>query len=373
MNDGEICARHFATGQPVQICWRDGIITEVSHANRENAPEYCVAPGLVDLQVNGFGGIDFQRDNLTLDDLLSASRQLRAAGCARFLLTLITDEWPRLTARLRHLRALRSQSPELQRAIAGWHIEGPFLSSEPGFHGAHNPDWMLDPSPARMQELRAITGGDPLLLTLAPERAGAIDAIKLAVSLGIKISLGHTNATTAQLREAVAAGATGFTHLANGCPRELDRHDNIILRVLDTPGITISMIPDGIHVSPAMFRLIHRSRDFKAIYYTTDAMSAAGAPPGRYTLGALEAEVCEDQIVRQPGKTNFAGSALRPIDGVFRVAEMLNCPWHEAWSRFSIAPAQFMDLPTSLEVGSPADFCLLKFGADNRLTELKTN
>ena len=230
---------------------------------------------------------------------------------------------------------------------------------------------MLDPTPAHVRELRAITGTDPLLLTIAPERNGALEAIALAVSLGIKISLGHTNASADVLRRAVAAGATGFTHLANGCPRELDRHDNIILRALDIPGLTISLIPDRIHVSPALFRLLHRARQSNGIYYTTDAMSAAGAPSGLYTLGALNVEVGDDQIARQPGKTNFAGSALRPIDGIFRAAEMLNCPWPEAWNRFSIAPAQFMGLPAGLETGQPANFCLLKFNPEKQLTELK--
>src|SRR5581483_7673599 len=273
------------------------------------------------------------QDNLRAEDLLTAARQLGQAGCTQFLLTLITDEWPKLTARLRHLRTLRSQSAELQSVIAGWHIEGPFLSREPGFHGAHNPALMLDPTPAHIQELRAITGKDPLLLTIAPERAGALEAIAAAVSLGIKISLGHTNAPAEMLRKSVQAGATGFTHLSNGCPRELNRHDNILWRVLETPGLTAGLIPDAIHVSPALFRLLHQWIGPEAVYYTTDAMSAAGAPPGRYKLGGLEVEVGADQIVRQPGKTNFAGSALRPCDGVFRAAQMLNCSWQDAWHR----------------------------------------
>src|SRR5262249_10817364 len=147
---------------------------------------------LFDVQINGYGGIDFQQDGLSLEDLLTATRRLRRDGCLRFFSTLITDEWPKMTARLRRLRELRSQSPELQSAIAGWHVEGPFLSTEPGFHGAHNPALTLDPSTTHIAELRAITEKDNLLLTLSPERSGAIEAIKLAVSHGIQVSLGHT-------------------------------------------------------------------------------------------------------------------------------------------------------------------------------------
>ncbi|MDB6123840.1 MAG: N-acetylglucosamine-6-phosphate deacetylase [Pedosphaera sp.] len=370
MNSGEIQAWHYATHQPVRLKWSGGLITELEAV--ATAPEnQWLAPGLFDPQVNGYGGIDFQQDNLTADDLLSATRQLRTAGCTRFLLTLITDEWPKLTARLRHLRTLRSQSAELQSAIIGWHIEGPFLSAEPGFCGAHNPALMLDPSAADIQALRTITGNDPFLLTVAPERPGVLEAIALATSLGIKISLGHTNASAEILQKAVKAGATAFTHLANGCPRELDRHDNILWRVFETRGLTVGLIPDQIHVSPTLFRLIHRTLGPNSIYYTTDAMSAAGAPPGKYKLAGLELEVGIDQVVRQPGKTNFAGSALRPIDGVFRAAQMLNRPWQEVWKRFSEIPASMMGLSQTLEIGQPADFCLLKFTRENQLTDLK--
>jgi N-acetylglucosamine-6-phosphate deacetylase len=330
-----------------------------------------VAPPLVDLQINGYGGVDFQQDNLALDDLLRATRKLQAAGCASYLLTLITDEWPRLMARLRHLRNLRSQSVELQKAIIGWHIEGPFLSPEPGFCGAHNPAVMCDPLPKHIHELRRIICSDPVLLTLAPERLEAIAAISLAVSLGMKVSLGHTNAPRKRLEQAVMAGATGFTHLGNGCPRDLDRHDNILWRVFETPGMTVGLIPDMIHVSPALFRLVHRIAGSASVYYTTDAMSAAGAPPGRYKLANLELQVGEDQIVRLPGKPNFAGSALQPIDGIFRAATMLHCSWQEVWPHFSEVPAGFVGLEQGIKVGRPADFCLLEITPPNQLESLR--
>ena len=365
-SSGEICARHFQTKQAVRVHWGNGIITNVASVSSLQEAIW-IAPSLFDVQVNGYGGVDFQRDGLEVEDLLSAARQLRAAGCARFLLTLITDEWPKLTARLKHLRSLREKSDELKRAIAGWHVEGPFLSPEPGFHGAHNPAVMLDPTSAHISELRELAGDDPVLLTLAPERQGALEAIQLAVSRGMKASLGHTNASAEILRDAVKAGATMFTHLANACPRELNRHDNILWRVFETGGLTVGLIPDRIHVSPALFRLIHRLQDSGSIYYTTDAMSAAGAPPGKYSLGKMELEVGADQIVRQAGKTNFAGSALRPIDGIFRAAQMLNCPWQEVWPRFSEIPARVMGLRSELKAGEPADFCLLKVSRANQL------
>jgi len=369
--DDEISAWHYATGQPVRLRWRDGVITHLETAVIAPPSGLWIAPPLFDLQINGFGGVDFQQDNLALDDLLSATRQLRAAGCTRFLLTLITDEWPVMISRLRRARALRAQSGELQSAIAGWHVEGPFLSAEPGFHGAHDPSRMTDPQPEQILELRSITGDDPVLLTVSPERRGALPVIGLAASLGLKISLGHTNASAEILQRAIQAGATGFTHLANGCPRELDRHDNILWRVFETPGLTVSLIPDRIHVSPPLFRLMHRVLDSSAIYYTSDAMAAAGAPPGRYKMGKKEVDVGPDQVVRPPGQPLFAGSALRPVEGVFRAAQMLNCPWQETWARLSETPAKLMGLRNELAVQQPATFCLLKVTDQNQLAELQ--
>lgn len=358
--DGELRARHFATGHPVYVQWRKGIITELDALHDEEPTTLWLAEGLVDLQVNGYAGVDFQQDELTVQDLEKAAQALRRDGCTRFLLTLITDEWGVLLKRLQHIRSLRAQSPYLQQAIAGWHIEGPFLSEKPGFHGAHDPALMLDPTAEHLNQLREITGRDPVLITVAPERAGAIEAIKHARSLGFTVSLGHTDASAEVLRVAVEAGANAFTHLGNGCPRELDRHDNILWRVFETPGLTASLIPDGHHVSPALFRLVHCTLPARQIYYTTDAMSAAGAPPGKYPLGKVTLEVGADQIVRLPGKTNFAGSALRPIDGVSRAAEMLGCPWQEVWERFSETPAKLIGLPLSPSIGQPMGFCILE-------------
>src|SRR2546427_12226498 len=280
--DGQIHAWQVGTRKPVRLRWAEGRVTHLETVSSPPEEEQWIAPGLFDLQVNGYGGVDFQQDDLTLEDLLTAARGLRSAGCPRFLVALITDDWPRLLKRLQHLRWLRSCSSELGAAIVGWHVEGPFLSAEPGFHGAHNPALMRNPTSEDIRELRKMTDDDPCLLTLSPERAGAIKAIELAVSLGLKVSLGHTDASLQILQQAVQAGATGFTHLGNGCPRELDRHDNILWRVFETQGLMVGLIPDQIHVSAPLFRLVHRVLSPDSIYYTTDAMSAAGAPPGRY-------------------------------------------------------------------------------------------
>jgi len=370
MNEGEVHAWHYATRQPVRVHWKNGRILFIE-STKPAPTNRWIAPTLVDLQINGFAGVDFQRDNVSTQDLERATRRLIETGCTRFLLTLITDQWDRMLDRLQHYRKLRAESPFLRSAIAGWHIEGPFLCAQPGFAGAHDASVMIDPLPEHIHQLRKAAGEDLVLLTVAPERLEAIAAVSLATSLGIKVSLGHTNAQHKRLLQAIKAGAVGFTHLGNGCPRELDRHDNILWRMFETKGLKVSLIPDAFHVSPPLFRLIHRVIDSDSIYYTTDAMAAAGAPPGRYTIGRMEVDVGQDGIVRQPGSPLFAGSSLEPVRGAFRAAEMLDCPWQETWPRLSDVPAQLMSLPSGLQAGQPATFCVLQVTPESWLEELQ--
>jgi N-acetylglucosamine-6-phosphate deacetylase len=185
------------------------------------------------------------------------------------------------------------------------------------------------------------------MITLAPERLEAVAMIPLARELGMTVSLGHTNAPRKRLVQAQKAGATAFTHLGNGCPRDLDRADNILWRVFETPGLRVSLIPDAIHVSSPLFRIAHKVLPAESIFYVSDAMAAADAAPGRYRIGRLEVEVGEDEIVRLPGSANYAGSALRPIDGIFRAAEMLRCSWRDVWPRYSHVPASLVGPPIS--------------------------
>lgn len=368
MTGGEVLGRDAISGRPVRLAWSEGRIVALDPVptNDTAVKETWLAPLLVDLQVNGFAGVDFQSDQVTADDLSHAARRLLAYGCGRFWVTLVTNEWSRLLAQLRRLRQLRQKSMLLKRAIAGWHIEGPFLSSEPGYTGAHDPRWLRDPSLDLIQELRQSAGKDPLLITVAPERAHAIESIAHAVQLGITVCLGHTNASASQLVQAVQAGARGFTHLSNACPRHLDRYDNILWRVCDLDEIMISLIPDGVHVTAPLFRLLDRVTKRSSMIYVSDSMSAAASPPGRYTLGSLVLEVGADQIVHLPGSALYAGSTLGPITGIFRAADMLGRSWQDVWSCYVQNPCQLAGLPDPWQVGQPADFCLIEVDSQNR-------
>jgi len=361
----------------VRLRWKNGVIVSRDVLPANAAPlDWHILPPLFDPQVNGFAGIDFQQDDLAPEQLLLAVLELRRHACSKILLTLITDEWPRLMKRLAHIKKLRDAHPELRDGIAGWHIEGPFLSEKPGYCGAHAPELMVNPTEAHISQLREITGDDAVMLTIAPERPGAIAAIERAVESGVTISVGHTDASSEILSAAVRAGARGFTHLGNGCPRTLDRQDNILWRALNQEGLIYGLIPDAIHVTPDLFRLVHHAAagfaheclhdsyfvDSQPFYYTTDAMSAAGAPPGTYRIGRLNLEVGADKVVRLPGQNLFAGSALTPLEGYQRACRML--PKRPLWQNLSTMPCVLMGLPLPLQIGSSADFCRVARGPD---------
>jgi N-acetylglucosamine-6-phosphate deacetylase len=367
MTNGEVHAWNILNRQPVIAKWANGMFTEIASTNDNPAQDKWIGPPLVDLQINGFAGIDFQKEKLSASELIHATSALEKSGCSKFFFTLITNEWDIMTERLARAKELRDKHPKLKQAIAGWHIEGPFLSSETGYCGAHPPNLMLKATVERLTKIRKITEKDPVLLTMAPEIEGGLSAFSKARELGFRVSIGHTNAPDNIIRRVTAGGSTGFTHLGNGCPAELKRDDNILWRALENQSLTYSLIPDRWHVSPALFRIIHKLINNKSIYYTTDAMAAADSPPGKYQFGHLELEVGLEKIVKLPGTNNLAGSALTPINCIRFASEMLRCDWQEIWKNYSNIPAEFMNLITGFNVGAPAEFVEVETSSNNNI------
>ena len=295
--------------------------------------------GLFDFQVNGFGGVDFQRDWLSRAELEHAVAALRRGGTAGIFATLITDEVDALCRRLAAWERLCADAPAAGSAIVGYHLEGPWLSSEDGFRGAHPAAPQHAPSLAEFERLQSAAGGRIRLVTLAPEWPGSAEFIAAITRAGVQVSLGHTNANEAQIDEAVRAGARFCTHLGNGCPIQMHRHDNIVQRLLARDELTACFIPDGIHLPRAVLKNFFRAKPAGRVLFTTDAMAGAGAPPGRYTIGPHEIDVGVDGVARQPGAQNFAGSTLTPEVGVRHVAEWLGLSGDDARALWSTAPA----------------------------------
>lgn len=278
---------------------------------------------LFDLQVNGFAGVDFQQPNLPLAELERMARALHAHRTPRILYTLITERIEVLCAQLAHVERLRAESPLLASTIVGYHLEGPYLNPAPGFHGAHNPKLMKAPDCAEFDLLWKAANGRIRLITIAPEWPGSPAFIRHAVGHGVRIAIGHSDADHRAIDEGIAAGMTLCTHLGNGVPMQMHRHDNVIQRLLSRDELTAVFIPDGMHVPPGVLRNFVRAKPPGKALFTTDCMAAAGAPAGRYTLGALTIEVGADRVVREPGKSNFAGSSLTMDQAVTNVATFL--------------------------------------------------
>lgn len=298
------------------------------------------APRWFDFQVNGFGGVDFQNDALTRTELEHAVAVMRRHGMAAIFATFITENVDSLCRRLEVFEKLRAASASIREMIPGYHVEGPWLNPEPGYRGAHPADAMHAPSLPEFERLQSAANGRVKLITLAPEWLGSAECIAAIVRAGVHVSLGHTNASEAQIDEAIRAGARFCTHVGNGAPLQLHRHDNVIQRLLARDELIACFIPDGVHLPPFTLKNFVRAKPRDRVLFTTDAMSGAGAGPGRYRIGRLEIEVGTDGIARQPGGQGFAGSTLTPDVGVQRCADYLGISGDEAAHLWSTAPAE---------------------------------
>ena len=198
---------------------------------------------------------------------------------------------------------------------------------------------MAAPNIRTFERLQTAAGGNIRLVTFAPELPGSRDFIRALVGMGVQVSLGHTNASETEITDAIEAGARFCTHLGNGVPAELPRHNNVIQRLLARDELIAFFIPDGIHLPPAVLKNFFRTKPAGKAWFTTDCMAAAGAPPGCYPLGDLWLEVGDDRIVRQPGKSNFAGSALCPDVGIKNIQTWLGLKAEDARRLFSTAIA----------------------------------
>ena len=276
-------------------------------------------PGLIDLQVNGTHGIDFSAEGLTVDDCLQAFDLIRAAGVAAFLPTVITSPVDRCKANLATIvaAATRYRHPDL---IAGVHLEGPFLDPTPGAIGAHNPDWVHSPDPSLFDALQDAAGGMLRMLTVSADIIGIEPLIAHAAAKGVTVSLGHQMAGYTAMRQAADAGATLLTHLGNGLPHEVNRHENPLLAGLAERRLGAMIIADGHHLPDELALLILRVKGLEHTIAVSDAAPVVGLPPGRYTTLGNSVEVTAEGLVVNPGTRYLAGSGRTLLDCVNRLA-----------------------------------------------------
>lgn len=257
------------------------------------------ATGFFDLQVNGYGGVDLNQDDLGPDDLHALCEHLEADGVGGILATFTTESLEKMERRMANLVALRRKDPLAGRIVAGIHIEGPFISPADGYRGAHPADAVRRPNTGEMRRLLDAAGGLVRIVTLAPERDKRQTLVRMLVAEGIVASAGHCDPTLDELRAAIDAGLSMFTHLGNGCTGAVHRHDNIIERALSLhERLWLCFIADGVHVP--LFALGNRLRaiDLNRALVVTDAVTPAGLGPGVYAHGRHRIRVVENDAAR---------------------------------------------------------------------------
>jgi N-acetylglucosamine-6-phosphate deacetylase len=297
-------------------------------------------PGLFDLQVNGFGAVDFNGPSLTADQCAAALERMRATGVTRCLPTLITSSFDRFAANARVIA--RVADP----AIAGLHMEGPYISPEDGARGAHPRGHVIDASVDDFERRQEAAGGRILLVTLAPEVPGATRLIEHLVAAGVRVAIGHTAASAQQIRDAVAAGATLATHLGNGCAAMLPRHPNPIWELLAADGVFASLIADGHHLPAATVKAMVRAKGAGRTILITDAIAAAGCAPGTYTIGGVDCVLAADGRVSLPGTPYLAGSSLTLGRAVGHMVRFSGLPLDDVIPMATTIPAQYLGTTT---------------------------
>jgi N-acetylglucosamine-6-phosphate deacetylase len=264
-----------------------------------------------DIQVNGYAGVDFNSDDLTAEGLERACACLAEDGVGGVLATFITDEVETMCGRLARLVRRREESDAARAMIAGIHIEGPFINAAPGYVGAHPAAAVRPADVELMKRLLDAAGGLAKIVTLAPENDAGMAVTRFLAGEGICVSAGHCDATLDELKAGIDAGLRMFTHVGNGCPMEMHRHDNIVQRALSLrEALWLCFIPDGWHVPfPALGNYL-RCAGVERSIFTTDAISAARLGPGIYMIAAQRIEIGEDRIAWAAGGRNFAGSTV---------------------------------------------------------------
>ncbi len=301
-----------------------------------SAPRTLELPGLVDLQVNGFAGVDFGDPRATPDDVLRAVAAIGATGVTRFLPTLITSSLQTFAACVRTL--LRAGHP----AIAGIHMEGPYISPDDGPRGAHAREHVRGADVDDFRRRQDAAEGRIRLVTLAPEVQGSLPLVEHLVGAGVRVAIGHTAANRAQIQDAVAAGATLSTHLGNGCAGTLPRHPNLLWEQLGEDRLLASFIVDGHHLPPATVRSMIRAKTPARTILVTDAMAAAGMPPGVYTIGGQKVELDATGRVAAPGASNLAGSALALPAAIGNTVRFTGLPLEDVIPMATTRPAEYI-------------------------------
>lgn len=339
--NSEICFGLDAiSGAPAEVRFAQGVLTHVEPLLGQQTLDAYVAPGFIDIQVNGFAGVDYCSPHSAHEEIARSVRAQFATGVARLFPTVITGSVDDMAGAIENLARAKDALPLEGRAMEGFHIEGPHISPEDGPRGAHPRHCVRPPDVDEFKRWMDLSRGYIKMVTVAPEWPGVADYIEHAVRAGVVVALGHTAATGAQIADAVSAGATTSTHLGNGAHSVMARHPNYIWEQLAEDRLTASFIVDGIHLPQSFLRVALRAKGIERSVLTTDAVMPAGCTPGPYRLGEVDVELHADDRVTLRGGDRLAGSSLKMHRGVAKLMQLAGVTLAEAITMATRNPAR---------------------------------
>jgi N-acetylglucosamine-6-phosphate deacetylase len=335
-------------------------ITETGNEFSENEL-LIVAPGLIDNQVNGYAGIDFSGDELTVEGVVKAVMGLRESGVTTFLPTQLTNSPQNL---IRNFRVLASalSNREVALSVPGFHLEGPYLSKLDGFRGCHPEKYIANPDRKQFDQFQQAAGGKIVQITMAPELPDSQELIAYCASLGVIAAIGHSNANSREIAAACHFGARLSTHLGNGCANMIHRHYNPIWPQLAEERLTVTLIADGHHLLPEELKVFLKVKGVGNIILTSDITYLAGMPAGRYRFGGADVILTEDGMLRSADQDVLAGASLPLLKGVENMVKYTGCTLGEAINMASKNAALLFEWNDRGELlpGKRADLLLLE-------------
>jgi N-acetylglucosamine-6-phosphate deacetylase len=331
------------TGDPIRVEFAETILEIRSAEASEFAADLYLAPGFVDLQVNGFAGVDFNDPNTPVGEIGRALDAMFSTGVTRCLPTIITGPADAMLASLRNLRRARMELPH-GRAIAGFHVEGPHIDPEDGPRGAHPARWVRPPDLGEFSRWQEATDGWIRLVTLSPHWPEAPRYIAALTKAGVVTSIGHTGASAEQIARAVDAGATLSTHLGNAAHKMVPKFPNCLWDQLAEDRLHASFIVDGLHLDASFLRVALRAKSVERTILVTDAAAPAGADVGPYRLGELDVELTADDRVVLRSTQKLAGSSLRMNRAIANLARIGGVSLGDAIRAATVNPARLLGL-----------------------------
>jgi len=345
------------SGSPLELTVEEGLITHLEPIEATTAMPY-LSHGFIDIQVNGYLGNDYSSPTLCESDIVKINAALAKRGTTKHAPTIITNSAQRIERNLAVIATAVKKDPVLAQAIVGIHLEGPYISAEEGPRGVHDPQYARDPSIAELDRFITASEGLLKLITLAPERNGAIEFISAATKRGITVSIGHSAATAERLAEAVQAGARLSTHLGNGSHAVLPRLRNYLWEQLADDRLWASIIADSFHLPDSVLKTMRRTKGLERLVLVSDVAYLGGHPSGIYRWGDIAVEVFPDGHLGMPGTTFLAGAGHLLDWDIPHFARSTAVGIADAVRLATVQPARLLALPYSRDafsVGEPAD------------------